>query len=459
MFRRLLALTAAGCLAGAAWAAEPQDDLQELRQKIDSLKQDMQENEADRHEAADALKSSEQAISEANRAMAELGRQQQLSQQELARVNADIDRTRARLERNRARLAELIRARYRNGEHEALRLLLNKQDPNQLSRDLRYYRYIAEAQHRLSSQLQEQLGKLDALAEVIRQKQEELNRIAAERKRQRDKLRAQQAEKQQVLSKLSDEIGAQRKQIGKLQADEKRLTVLMEKLARLSREREAREERERARKEQARKLAQAREAARIAKANKSGKPAEAGRSESTHNETVRNESGRGETERSENGALQSAEQTAKPEAALRRNEAVPDSSAEGRRFAELKGQLRLPARGEVIGRFGTPRSEGTAWRGVFIRAGSGQGVKAVAGGRVVFADWLRGFGNMLIVDHGGGYMSLYGAAEALMKRVGDTVRAGDDVATSGNSGGSEQTGIYFEIRYLGKPVDPLAWAK
>jgi septal ring factor EnvC (AmiA/AmiB activator) len=144
---------------------------------------------------------------------------------------------------------------------------------------------------------------------------------------------------------------------------------------------------------------------------------------------------------------------------VKRNDALPDASADGQKFADLKGQLRLPARGDVIGRFGTARAEGTLWKGVFIKTPPGQPVKAVASGRVVFADWLRGFGNMLIVDHGGGYLSLYGAAESLMKQVGDTVKAGEDVATSGNSGGNAETGIYFELRHLGKPVDPLVWAK
>lgn len=426
--RRLLPLlAAAGLLVGTAWAAQPEDDLQDLRRKIDSLKQELQANEATRHDAADALKSSEQAISEANRAVAQLNRQQQLSQAELARISLDISKTRQNLEANRERLQALIRARHRNGQHEALRLLLNRQDPNKLARDLRYYRYIAEAQHKLSGELSAQLDKLNALAEVIRQKHDDLARIAAERKAARDKLRMEQAEKQQVLSKISTEIGQQRKEISKLQRDEKRLTQLVEKINRMIRERELKEAREREKQARAQKLAEAREAARQAKEAKAGKkPGDA---------------------------------PPKAEPVIKRNEALPDSSADGRRFAELKGRLHLPARGEVSGKFGTPRSEGTNWKGVFIRTAGGQPVKAVASGRVVFADWLRGFGNMLIVDHGGGYLSLYGAAESLVKQVGDTVKAGEDVATSGNSGGSEQTGIYFEIRHMGKPLDPLAWAK
>jgi septal ring factor EnvC (AmiA/AmiB activator) len=94
---------------------------------------------------------------------------------------------------------------------------------------------------------------------------------------------------------------------------------------------------------------------------------------------------------------------------------------------------------------------------LFIRSPSGQEVRAVAPGRVVFSDWLRGFGNLLIVDHGRSYLTIYGNNEALLKEVGDVVRAGDAVATVGASGGSRESGLYFEIRHEGKAFDPMGW--
>jgi septal ring factor EnvC (AmiA/AmiB activator) len=96
---------------------------------------------------------------------------------------------------------------------------------------------------------------------------------------------------------------------------------------------------------------------------------------------------------------------------------------------------------------------------VFIAARSGEDVKAVAGGRVVYADWLRGFGNLLIIDHGDSYMTLYANAEALLKQVGEIIRGGDTIATVGNSGGNAESGLYFEMRHAGKPFDPLTWVK
>ncbi len=140
------------------------------------------------------------------------------------------------------------------------------------------------------------------------------------------------------------------------------------------------------------------------------------------------------------------------------NEQLPDDRYNGSPFELLKGKLALPVKGIVSNKFGTARPDSTVlWKGLFMRAAADQPVKAVAAGRVVFADWLRGFGNLLIIDHGKSYMSLYGNNEALYKQVGDTVRGGDTVATVGNSGGNEDSGLYFELRHEGNPLDPILW--
>lgn len=150
---------------------------------------------------------------------------------------------------------------------------------------------------------------------------------------------------------------------------------------------------------------------------------------------------------------------AKPKSkSLFRNENLPDNRFDGSPFDRLKGKLSLPVRGEITNRFNTPRPDSTVlWKGLFVRTSSGQEVKAVAAGQVVFADWLRGFGNLLIVDHGKGYMSLYGNNETLYKQVGDVLRGGDTIAAVGNSGGNEDFGLYFELRHESKPLDPMKW--
>jgi septal ring factor EnvC (AmiA/AmiB activator) len=128
---------------------------------------------------------------------------------------------------------------------------------------------------------------------------------------------------------------------------------------------------------------------------------------------------------------------------------VVPSAPNDEQFSRLRGRLRLPVRGELTGRFG----------GLFIRAPEGQPVRAVARGRVVYADWMRGFGNLLIVDHGENYLSIYANNEALLKQVGDVVEGGEPLATTGSSGGNEETGLYFEMRHLGRPFDPRQWVQ
>ena len=143
-----------------------------------------------------------------------------------------------------------------------------------------------------------------------------------------------------------------------------------------------------------------------------------------------------------------------------RVEKTPEFNSARVAFSSLRGKLRLPVLGELTGRFGAPRgAAGTEAKGVFIRAPEGQPVRAIAPGRVVYSDWMRGFGNLLIVDHGEAYLSIYANNESVLKRVGDPVAAGETIATTGASGGNEETGLYFELRHLGKAFDPLRWAR
>jgi murein hydrolase activator len=139
---------------------------------------------------------------------------------------------------------------------------------------------------------------------------------------------------------------------------------------------------------------------------------------------------------------------------------LPNTQPASIPFKSLRGKLALPVVGKVRNQFGTRRPESTmAWTGWFLRAVANQPVKAVAAGRVVYADWLRGFGNLLIIDHGQGFMSLYGNNETLYKQVGDVLRGGDTIATVGSSGGNEESGLYFELRFEGKPFDPNKWVR
>lgn len=127
-------------------------------------------------------------------------------------------------------------------------------------------------------------------------------------------------------------------------------------------------------------------------------------------------------------------------------------------FSTFKGQLPWPVKGRLAQKFGSPRSEGV-WDGVLIDASEGMEIKAVTRGKVVYADWLRGYGLLTIIDHGQGYMTLYAFNQSHYKRMGDPVETGDVIASVGQSGGRSQAGLYFGIRKKGVPVDPLEWCR
>ena len=137
---------------------------------------------------------------------------------------------------------------------------------------------------------------------------------------------------------------------------------------------------------------------------------------------------------------------------------IPGDPAFERRFGDTKGRLPFPTRGKILVHYGEPKRGGQLrWKGVLVGGEPGQDVISVARGRVAFADWLRGFGLLLILEHGDGYMTLYGHNQGLYAQVGDWVEGGQAIASLGSTGDVPQPGVYFEIRRQGRPRDPLGW--
>jgi septal ring factor EnvC (AmiA/AmiB activator) len=137
---------------------------------------------------------------------------------------------------------------------------------------------------------------------------------------------------------------------------------------------------------------------------------------------------------------------------------IPEEDVEP--FSAARGSMRWPVNGRITDSFGRPRNQGKMrWQGVRLKAEAGSTVAAIHHGRVVYADWLRGSGLLIVIDHGEGYMSLYAHNESLLREVGDWVNAGSPIATVGDSGGQSEPGLYFEIRKNGKPTDPKGWCR
>lgn len=387
----LLAGSATALAAPSPKAAN--EELQQLRSRIDALKQELSAAEESKSEAADALKASERAISDANRKLAELNDRASEGNLQLAELRRLSDQNAEAARRQQALQGEWLYQRYVSGVPEALKLLLSGENPARIGRELYYYGHVLQARGEHIAKLRESLAQLRDLEARTQEKMAELNAIAAEQEAQRRRLQQEKQARSKVLTRISRDIQRQRREIGTLRRDENRLTKLIERLNRI-----------------------------IAKTPAPKAP------------------------------------RAIVQAPRLRNDRLPAKMTDAGPFESLKGHLALPVRGELVNRYGSPRSDGgLTWRGLFIAARAGEEVRAVAPGRVVFADWLRGFGNLLILDHGDGYMSLYGYNETLYKQVGQSIAGGDVVAAVGNSGGSADSGLYFEMRHQGKPFDPLTW--
>ena len=382
--------------AAAVASDDKKQALDDLRSRIERLNRDLVKTEESRSEVTDQLKASEKSISEVNRNLLSLARDQTAIGQELGEVERRIKDARADISREEELRDKLIRHQYMFGTTDATRLVLSGEDVSLVERQLAYLSYVTRARVATISRLKVKVAQLATLEVDARDKQVRLAANADEQKRARTTLVSERVGRQKVLGRLRADIDKNRREVGRLKRDENRLTTLIGQIA----------------------------AALAKKPEPRRKPDETPR--------IRK---RGEVVND-----------------------VVDSGFVGRAFSSLKGKLKLPVKGELAGKFGAQREDGgLTWKGLFIRADEGQPVKAVADGRVVYADWLRGYGNLVIVDHGAGYLSLYGHNESIAKQVGETTSAGEAIASVGSTGGASDSGVYFELRQDGKPFDPLRW--
>ena len=384
--------------------------LNDVHERLESLKKELNNSQEAHKDAADALKESEKAISDANKKLYEINQRQQENKQTLSKLQADSEATNQSLAQQQKLLSGQLYQQYLHGQQSYVQMVLQSEKPSEIARDVQYFSYIAKARAETIKQMHINLAKITKLNEETAAALQEVAELKQKQVEERRALQQQKSVKSKVVKSLSAQISAQRSEIKKLSRDEKRLAKLVERLARSTPPKP--------------------KPAKKSSANKNTyKSAPSAEINTTENEVVAS------------------------------NETLPNDDLAGLNFAALKGKLRLPVRGDVTNRFGANREDsGISWKGLFIKADEGAEVKSVAGGRGVFADWLRGFGNLIIVDHGSGYMSLYGNNQAILKQAGDTVRGGDAIAFVGNSGGNQTNGVYYELRRQSRPFDPLSWS-
>ncbi|CAH0268260.1 Murein hydrolase activator EnvC [Pseudomonas sp. Bi70] len=391
--------------------ADTQKQLDAARADVAELKKLLEQLQQEKSGVQKQLKTTETEMGELENQVKGLREELQDSEEELKRLDQEKKKLQgARLEQQRL-IGIQARAAYQGGRQEYIKLLLNQQNPEKFSRTLTYYDYLAEAR----------MGQLTAFNETLRQLanvEKDISHHQAQLQAQKGELDSRSAqlaevrkERQLALAKLNKDYSARDQRLKAREQEQAELgrvlKTIEETLARQAREAEAQRQRE---------LAAARE--------KPSAPAATGK-------------------RAESGPL------------------VSSGATYGGPFANAKGKLPWPVNGRLVARYGTPRGEDarTKWDGVLIGATAGSQVRAVHGGRVVFADWLRGSGLLVILDHGNGYLTLYGHNQSLLKDAGDIVKAGDPIATVGTSGGQDTPALYFAIRQQGRASDPAQWCR
>lgn len=288
-----------------------------------------------------------------------------------------------------------------------MRLLLNQQQPEKFSRNLTYYQYIGQARQQQINTFNETLRQINNVSTQISEQQQQLAEQQASLLSKQESLKTLRKQRQQKVAVLSQQQRKENQSLKNRQADQAELTKVLQTIeATLARQ--AQEAREAERKRQQRLAEQQRQEAQ----QMLGSSPVTTPGKQPHSPMV--------------------------------STAV---THQGGSFASVRGKLPWPVNGRLIARFGSARGDTRSkWDGVLISSQPGTQVRAIHSGRVVFADWLRGAGLLVIVDHGDGYLSLYGHNQSLLSSPGDMVQTGQVISTVGNTGGQDQTALYFAIR-------------
>jgi septal ring factor EnvC (AmiA/AmiB activator) len=435
-----------------------------IQQKLSALKKDISRTESEKEDAADELAESEEAISDANRSLRELADEQAATNTKLKDLAAEEARLGDTIAAQKRQLARLLREHYVAGNEDRIKLLLSGDNPNRINRDLQMMAYVSQAQAKLLNSLRANLAAVEANHAQTQNAQDELEEIAQEQKSQKALLEKEKGKRATLLANLSSKLTDQRKQASRLEQDEQRMSGLVDRLTRLIREQEIAAAAERKR-QQALAAARAKAAAEARERALARAKARREERERLAREAAKEAAKTGKPvkplppPKPEPEETQVAEEPQKTEAPQRSADTALAADLPSGAFESLRGRLPAPISGKIAARFGAKRGDGPTWRGMFIKAPEGTDVRAIAAGRVVFANWMRGYGNLIIINHGGEYLSIYGNNQTLMKQAGDAVKPGDVIASAGNTGGNEESGLYFELRHLGKAFDPSGWIR
>ena len=379
--------------------AAAQKQLEATRARIKALSVEQKQLEGERDAAAGELRRIDEVVARAQRELHDTDAAIAAQEQALAGLQARRAVLEASLTKQRAELAALLRSAYAMGGQRELQLLLEQDRIGELARMLAYHRYFERARKQRIGQLDAELAELAAVAAQIEQRKAELLGAASRQRGESERLAAQKRERSRVVAGLDARYRDRSARLGALGRDEKNTVSLLARLQKL-----------------------------MATLPPPAPPKPAVGA----------------------GARKGKGGVVPPRAAAASASASALSSAAG---------MRLPLRGTVLAGYRGTMPDGHQSQGLLIAGAAGEQVQAVRAGRVAYADWLKGYGLLLILDHGGGWMSLYAFNDSLLKNTGEEVRAGEAISTVGSSGGQGRPALYFELRRNGQPADPAAWLR
>ncbi|MCC8373142.1 murein hydrolase activator EnvC [Photorhabdus sp. HUG-39] len=383
------------------------NQLKDLQQNIAEKEKSVQQQQQKRSSLLNQLKDQENTISKIGQSLHNTQTQLSKLNKEIAALVSNIKKLEKQQKAQRDMLARQLDAAFRQGQHQGLELMFRGEEGKRGERILAYYSYLNQTRQDTIVKLEQTAVDLTEQKKLEQQKQEEQKQVLTEQQQQKQQMEVARNARQKTLTELESSLKKDQKNLAELKQNE---TRLRDKIAKAEREAKARAERE------------AREAARV-RAQIAAKQKQAQQKGSSYKPT-------------------------EDERAL-----MARTGGLGR----PAGQAIWPVHGKVIHQFGEALQGELRWKGMVISATEGTEVRAISDGRVLLADWLQGYGLVVVIEHGKGDMSLYGYNQSALVRVGQQVRAGQPIALVGNSGGQQQPALYFEIRRQGRAVNPQPW--
>ena len=345
--------------------------------------------------------------------------------QNLVKIQAEVQALTLEINKQNDELAGQVKTMYAMGNKERIKLLLNQQDPILTSRMMAYYDYLNARRVNQLTTTSETLRRLENLKKQNELETAQLEQNLAQKRLEQNSVDSIKKQRAQLLRSATPDFLSNEQQINRLKDSETALKNLLSNLQ--TSNSDLTSEIEKARSVRKKRLEAEEEIALTSPQIFDDEPAI---------------------------AMPHKAQNKSPEP-LNSIEVFPSLDGD---FAKLKGNLPFPVKGELMQKFGSAL-ENSKLDGIIIAANEGTDIQSITDGKVVYADWMRGYGLIIIVDHGKGYISLYAFNQSLYKKVGDVVNAGDVIASVGLSGGHDRASLYFGIRKKGKALDPLEWCR